>query len=242
MTLLIVFSPSLTFATAPTLADTPNLTGHETAHAVNTSFTYNIPAGSNQVLFVRGDTSSTNFTATQNTVNVPFTTFACPSFVGGTAFYGILANPTSGTFTMHDADTARVLFVVGTVNGADLTNPISSFGCNGFTGGGSSISYATTTPSSASTLLMDFLVVGDATPSSHGAGQTEYVDFNDDASFGYAYASYVTGSSTPSTFQEMSEYWSSGANGRDMSILAFQSPAAAVTTQVPPSTFIGFGF
>jgi hypothetical protein len=118
-------------------------------------------------------------------------------------------------------------YAVMTINGANQTSPIDAYFCKEAVS--NNMSVATTAPS-AKDFLIDWLTGSTYSPISHGAGQTEYVNFNDSATVFGMYSSFVAGSSTASTFQKMSENYNNGANITTLQMLAIKPVAAAAQT------------
>lgn len=219
------------------LADVTNLTVHHFVANTSVSFTYTVPSGSNQVLIVRANDSdglqTNTFTGTQNGQTITFTKVTtCTPLVASDIWYGKLVAPTSGTFTINASKTTTADFVVYTVNGADQTNPVDAENCT--SGSGASSYTASITPPSANDLLLDWQFAAAGSGSSHGGGQTEYINFDDTGVSDYLYSSYIAGSSAASTSQQMTERWTA-FRSVDFDILAIKPAASATTT--PPTSF-----
>ncbi len=217
--------PLSVLAGSPPTWPTQTASSFDTAHALNTNVAYTVPSGSNQVLVVMGvasDDMSGNTFKWNTTESLTLVIYSCVSLVGTSVYYAYLAAPTQGTHNVaiHDPGVARVSGAVFTVNDASQASTIAAAACTTWTSSGNPSSRsASTTPASADTMQVDLYGSGSGNPVSHGAGQTGYVNFDDDTNFADLYGSWVTGSTTPSTTQGMSEMNTGGAT--DLQQIAF---------------------
>ncbi len=230
--LTFLLLPLEAFAT-PTIADTLNVTNRVSTTGSSDSFTYTVPAGTNQVLIVIIEYSSGTFSATQNGTSLTMvqnnTAGQCDGTFAVNSEFAYLVAPTSGTFTLTKGGVIGTQYTIFTVNGADQSaNPIDAYYCKGHASGGSATSNVSTTTPSANDLLVDESSEGsNLSPSSHGAGQTEYVQNLANATYQNQYGSYVNGSSTTNTLQGMSETWASGTYNGNLQMIAIKAAAAA---------------
>ncbi len=230
--LLVTILP-LNALAAVSIADTLNVP-LKFVHAPSTSgsFTYTVPAGTNQTLVVFANEGTDNtITGTQNGATITFSEMGTGCQVAGFEWEGILTAPTSGTFSISIGGTAGIDYVVFTVNNSDQTTPVDATAtCLHTTAATVSNSI---TPPSANDLLIDWLLIGAANNgTSHGAGQTEYANFDDSALLTSSYDSTITGSTTVSTVQGMSETWGS-SKSTDFNIIAIKGIASAAATVAP---------
>ncbi len=237
---LFLLAPFEAFAT-PSLADTPNITTHSYHIVTSLSFTYTVPSGSNQVLvvFIGSNAGGSNFTIKQNgqgltRVNNSITGQCSSNFGTNSSWFAYVAAPTSGTFSMTSSSTMNTEVGVFTINDADQTNPIDAYFCQETI---NSVNISTTTPS-ANDFLIDWLTAGTYGPLNHGAGQTEYVNFNDSALLFGIYGSYVVGSSSAPQLQAMYENYNNSGLISTLQMLAIKGIATVSTAVINATTFI----
>lgn len=216
----------------------------DSGHALTTTIAVTVPVGSNQLYLVTGFYSAGSMsgnTITLNGASLTIVDVACAGYnpLQNYTFYAYVTAPTTGNLVVTDNGLNRVLFSGKTVNDAAQTSSISSANC---TSGRSQNLAATTTPA-ADSLLFSMAFAGAGALNNHGAGQTEYINFDDDANLADFYGSYVTGSTTASVSQGMSEF-STGTNTFEAGIVAIApvggGGGGAAATQYP--NFIMFGF
>ncbi len=257
---LSLISPFAVYA-VPSIQDTLNLTYRNAPSGSSTnSFSYTVPAGSNQVLIVFATGGGTLSQLALNGVTVTTTLSAdgqvvdnnggapgarCDGgFAEGANRFAWIKNPTSGTLTVT-YDSILMGYVVMTLNDANVSgsnNPIDAYWCKGQNSGTSfNVSVSTTTPS-ASDLLLDWAVTGsNEVVLTHGSGQTEFMNFNNSANNFSMTGTYVTGSSTVNTVQTMSELWQSQAANYNSQMIAISpSASAAGALYIRPQPVINF--
>ncbi len=223
-----------------TIADTLNIATNPTTGSTNpVTFTYTVPAGTNQEEIIIGQyilsatQNGSSFTMVHNTG----ASNECNNVNVSNEYFGYLKNPTTGTLSMTKTGAFSTDFSVFTVNGVDTSasSPIDAYLCIYNGGTNPNISISTTTPT-ASDLLLDWAVSFTNGGSTHGAGQTEYVKANDSSCCTVHFGSFVQGSSTSNQLQAMSETWSVNA-AIEFQIIAIKMAAAAGGTVVNPQTF-----
>lgn len=236
---ILAFTLPYSAFAAATLADTPNIGNSTTGGASqNPSISYTIPAGTNQVLwlFVSGDntvTPTADWNGSESFTIVPnFVTGRCNLLA--TSYLAYRINPTTGTHNIvyHKGAATVASINYFTTNGTDQTTPLDAYYCT--QGIATPNSFTSTTTPSANDLLMAYGFENSGnTGSSHGAGQTEFINV-DDGVFFRNYGSYVQGSSTPTTLQGMSENWTGSVNNQLQMIAVKAAASAAVAPVVRP--------
>src|SRR5258708_5511002 len=131
---ILMMIPFEVFAT-PSIVDTLNVTNRVSTTGSSDSFTYTVPAGSNQVLMVVIEYSSGTFSATQNGASLTMvqnnTVGQCDGTFAVNSEFAYLIAPTSGTFTLNKGGVIGTMYSIFTVNGADQTKPIDAYYCKG---------------------------------------------------------------------------------------------------------------
>jgi hypothetical protein len=227
----LLLSPLPTLAAA-TLADTPNVLTNATGGAQqNPSFSYTTPSGTSQVfwILVSGDNP-----APTADIGGAALTIVRNHVAGGRCgniltlnYIGYRINPPTGTNTVtyHKGGATYAGITYFTTNGTDQTTPLDAYYCSD--GSSANLFTSTTTPSANDLMIALGHRQSGTTVTSHGAGQTEFVN-NDDGTFFRHGGSYVTGSSTTNTLQGMSENWSASGSW-EIQMIAVKAAAAAVS-------------
>ncbi|ANV99357.1 hypothetical protein LMTR13_03350 [Bradyrhizobium icense] len=230
---------------APSILDTLPITLHQVTGATSDSFSYTVPSGSNKVLLVFVSKGGDKPSMSQNGVSIPANQIAsnfngsnCDGTHSAGEYFAWLAAPTSGTFSINWSVAGSAAYAVFTVDSAAQAYPIiDAATCRGILSTNHTIS-ASVTATSSNTLLLSWsnMSTGGGGPSSHGAGQTEFINNSSGPSY-IVYGSYVVGSSTTNTLQGMTESYTGSLNQNlDMQLVAV-TPAAAGTGTTTSNVF-----
>lgn len=143
--------------------------------AASTSWTYNIPSGSNKVLVVillGLDPGSATPTVSQNSTNVPMTALWTSATAKQTYLsYGVLAAPTNGTFSASwTGGATQYAAIIFTVQDAAQSSTVDVTGFNNFASSNTDTVSATT--SNANDLLIDASIWGGSQVLSYGTFST----------------------------------------------------------------------
>jgi hypothetical protein len=207
-------------STAPSILDTLPVTYQTITGTNGTTFTYTVPSGGTNKMLVTqfclggGRTP----TVTQNGVNVPLTQ------ISGSSdrclhWYGTLANPTSGTFSLTWTGSSGGTSVsVMTLQNVNQSDPIDVSNVTNTMGAGS-ISTSVTTTQGNDLLLDEAVGTNDTITQTYGTGQTQTHPGSPSDPPGQGTGSYKSAAATPGT-ETMTRIFSPNDNDDDLSVIA----------------------
>jgi len=221
----------------PTILDTLPVTYRNFASVTNDSFTYTVPSGgSNKMLIVQlalggGRTP----TVTQNGSSVPMTQIS-GSITRANHWYGYLANPSTGTFSISwTGGASGVQYSVMTLANAAQSSPIDASNVTDLTSSGSTISTSVTT-SAPYDLLLDECAGAITTTQTYGTGQTQVHPPGGTDPIGEDTGSYKLAQPTPGT-ETMTRNFSPNDNNDDLAVIAVKGIAQSNTASTSVYTY-----